>query len=72
MLSEHRDISFPRSLCVGENALGVVFKIQRRNAILVKTKKFRLDETISKKQEKSKNTLFFGLEKIISRKTSFF
>ena len=28
--------------------------------------------TILKKQEKSKNTLFFGLEKIISRKTRFF
>ena len=43
-----------------------------RYEILVKTKKFRLDVTISKKQEKSKNTLFFGLEKIISRKTRFF
>ena len=37
-----------------------------------KNEKFRLDVTISKKQEKSKNTLFFGLEKIISRKTRFF
>jgi len=33
---------------------------------------FRLDVTISKKQEKSKNILFFGLEKIISQKTRFF
>ena len=43
-----------------------------RYEILVKTKKFRLDVTISKKQEKFKNTLFFGLEKSISRKTLFF
>ena len=35
-------------------------------------KKFRLDVTISKEQEKSKKTLFFGLQKIISQKNTFF
>ena len=32
---------------------------------------FRLDVTILKKQEKSEKSHFFGLRKIISRKTRF-
>ena len=40
--------------------------------ILVIAKKFCLDLTISKKQEKLKNIFFFDLEKNFSRKTRFF
>ena len=43
-----------------------------RYEILVKTKKFRLDVTISEKQEKYKKSHVFGLRKIISRTTRFF
>ena len=43
-----------------------------RYQIYVKTKKLRLDVTISKNQEKIEKTHFFGLRKTFSRKTRFF